>query len=276
MSEIKSGSVKVAGHDMAYVEQGEGEVLICIHGGGPGASGISNYRRNIGPLAAAGRRVIVLDLPGYGKSPNKPTAAGIYDGFASDVLGLMDGLGIETASFVGNSLGGGTTLALALAQPDRVNRMILMGPGGGYSLSPTPTEGLLRMLTFYDGDGPSREKVDKVLDVLVFDRSKITPELAEERYQASIQPDIIASPPLRGRGANPLDDLWRRPLNELKHPTLIIWGREDRVMTMDNGLVLLKALPNAEMHVFPNTGHWVQWERADEFNAMVTAFLDKA
>lgn len=264
----------VGGTPIAYVESGTGEAVICIHGGGPGASGISNYRRNIEPLAAAGYRVIVPDLPGYGQSPNKPTADAIYEGFAKDILGMMDALGIERASFIGNSLGGGTTLALALADPDRVNKMVLMGPGGGYSLSPHPTEGLQRMLHFYDGEGPTREKMDEVLDLLVFDRSIITPDLVEERFKASARPDTIASPPLKGRGVNPKDDLWRQPLNTLTHPTLIIWGREDRVLSMDNAFVFLKSLPNAQLHVYPMTGHWVQWERADDFNFLVTSFLN--
>lgn len=274
--EFEKRTAQVNGIPIAYVEQGQGEPLICIHGGGPGASGISNYRRNIGPFAAGGRRVIIPDLPGYGDSPSQPTADAIYEGFADNILGLMDALGIEKASFVGNSLGGGTTISLALRHPQRVNRMILMGPGGGYSLSPHPTEGLLRMVHFYEGEGPTREKLDRVLDLLVFDRSLITPDLAEERYKACVRPDTMANPPLRGRGANPKDDLWRQPLNELEHRTLIIWGREDRVLSFDNALVFLKAIPNAELHVFPRTGHWVQWERADQFNAMVNAFLDRA
>ena len=273
--QLEVRTVDVDGQPMAYVEQGEGAPLILIHGGGPGASGISNYRRNIGPLAAA-RRVIVIDLPGYGRSASRPIAAAIYEGLADAVLGFMDALGIAKASFIGNSLGGGTTLSLALRFPDRVDRMILLGPGGGYSLSPHPTEGLLRMLTFYDGDGPSVEKVDRVLDLLVFDRSTITPDLVQERYQAAIQPNIMANPPLKGRGANPKDDLWRQPLNELDHRTLILWGRDDRVLSMDNALVFLKAMPNAELHIFPKTGHWVQWERADQFNQLVVNFLDRA
>lgn len=273
--QYETQSVDVNGSTMAYVEDGAGDALICIHGGGPGASGISNYRQNIGPLAASGRRVIVPDLPGYGGSPNKATAEAIYEGFAGDILGLMDALNVEKASFIGNSLGGGTTLALALNHPDRVEKMILMGPGGGYSLSPHPTEGLLRMLHFYEGEGPTRGKLDRILDLLVFDRSMITPDLVEERYEACTRPDVIASPPLRGRGVNPKDDLWRQPLNELDHPTLIVWGREDRVLSFDNSMVFLKSIPNAELHVFPKTGHWVQWERANQFNQLVANFLDR-
>ncbi|MCZ4342869.1 alpha/beta fold hydrolase [Sphingomonadaceae bacterium G21617-S1] len=274
ISGLISRSVTVHGTPLSYHELGQGDPLVLIHGGGPGASGISNYRRNVEALAA-GRRVIVVDLPGYGNSPSRPIGDGLYDTFAEAMLGLLDALQIERASFVGNSLGGGTTLSLALTAPDRVDKMVLMGPGGGLPLGPFPTEGLLRMLTFYDGDGPSREKLERVLDLLVFDRSLITPDLVDERYAACIRPDVLANPPLKGRGANPLDDLWRRPLYSLTHPTLILWGREDRVLPWDAGIALMKSLPNSELHIFPQTGHWVQWERHDQFNQMVANFLDR-
>ena len=175
MDSLDKKSVDVGGLSIADVKQGSGDVLIRIHGGSPGASGIGNYRRNIGALSGS-RRVIVPDLPGFGDSPLQPLNRGLSDGFGDHLLAMMDSLGIEKASFVGNSLGGGTTLSIALRHPDRVEKMILMGPGGGYPLSPHPTEGLLRMLTLYDGDGPSMEKVQRVLGLLVFDRSLITPE----------------------------------------------------------------------------------------------------
>ena len=275
ISGLVSRDADVGGVMLRYHELGEGDPLILIHGGGPGASGLSNYRRNVEPLAA-GRRVIVVDLPGFGHSPSRPIKEGLYDTFAEVVLGLMDALKIDRASFVGNSLGGGTTLSLALMAPERVERMVLMGPGGGLPLGPFPTEGLLRMLTFYDGEGPTREKLERVLDLLVFDRSLISPELVEERYAACIRPDVLANPPLKGRGANPLDDLWRRPLYSLTHPTLILWGREDRVLPWDAGIALMKSLPNAAFHIFPQTGHWVQWERHEQFNQIVAGFLDQA
>lgn len=275
IAKLEPKRVTAAGAPLTYYEAGEGEATILIHGGGPGAGGVSNYRRNIGPLSEK-RRVVVVDLPGYGGSPSRPIEmAGLYDHFAHVILGLMDALKIERANFVGNSLGGGTTLSLALDHPDRVHKMALMGPGGSLAISPFPTEGLMRMLTFYDGEGPSMAKLERVIDLLVFDRSTISKALLEERLEAATRPDTMANPPLRGRGANPADDLWRRPLYQLQHPVLIIWGREDRVLPLDASLVLLKALPNAQLHVFPRCGHWVQWEKADAFNELVANFFDR-
>jgi 4,5:9,10-diseco-3-hydroxy-5,9,17-trioxoandrosta-1(10),2-diene-4-oate hydrolase len=195
---------------------------------------------------------------------------------SSSILRFMDELRIERASFIGNSLGGGTSLKLTLKQPDRVKRLVLMGPGGSVApFTPMPTEGLLRMIQYYDGEGPTIEKLRAVIDLLVYDPSTITSALIEERFNASCAPETIANPPLSRRG-HPSDELWRQPLNTLQHETLIIWGREDRVVPLDSALILLKALPNASLHVFPKCGHWAQWEKADEFNALVLRFLSGA
>jgi pimeloyl-ACP methyl ester carboxylesterase len=151
-----------------------------------------------------------------------------------------------------------------------------MGTGGGVPVtSPFPTEGLLRMLTFYDGEGPTLEKLRRVIDLLVFDPSAITEDLIQERFRTATLPQTLANPPLRGRGYNPKDDLWREPLYALQCPTLLIWGREDRVMPLDAAFILLRTIPNAELHVFPQCGHWAQWEKADAFNLLVQDFLDR-
>jgi len=258
-----------------YHDVGEGEATILIHGGGPGAYGYSNYRRNIGSLSQ-GRRIITLDLPGYGQSDSRDAPGSIWEPLAGAVLELVDQEKLDKVSFVGNSLGGGTSLRFALDHPDRTRKLVLMGPGGSLPATSTfPTEGLLRMLTFYANEGPTIEKLKRVVDLLVFDPSQISDELIAERFKTATLPHTMANPPLKGRGYNPKDDLWREPLNMLPHETLIIWGREDRVLPLDMAFILLKNIPKAELHVFPNCGHWAQWEKADEFNLLVGNFLDR-
>jgi 4,5:9,10-diseco-3-hydroxy-5,9,17-trioxoandrosta-1(10),2-diene-4-oate hydrolase len=187
----------------------------------------------------------------------------------------MDALGVERASLVGNSLGGGTALRMALDAPGRVSRLVLMGTGGSLPLfTPYPTEGMQRIAGFYEGEGPTLEKLRRVLELLVFDQTRLTDELVHERFAAATRPDVIANPPMRGRGGKPVDALWREPLGSVTQSTLLLWGREDRVMPLDAAFVLLKALPLAELHVFPQCGHWVQWEQAARFNALVSEFLD--
>lgn len=274
-SKLKSNFTTVDGHKVHYQTVGEGPALMLIHGGGPGAYGYSNYSRNIGPLSEK-FQVIVIDLPGYGQSEFMPAPDSAFAPLSRAVMGVLDDMGIKKANLVGNSLGGGTSLRTALDYPERIDKLILMGPAGSVPIhSPFPTEGLIRMLTFYQGEAPSLEKIRRVVDLLVFDPSAITDELLEERLKVATKPEIMANPPLRGRGANPKDDLWREPLNTLTHPTLIIWGREDRVVPIDAAYLLLKTIPNASLHVFPKCGHWAQWEKADEFNELVANFVTR-
>lgn len=277
MSELsipETNFVESAKGRIAYQEAGEGPTVILIHGGGPGAYGYSNYRKNLLPLAERGNRVVIIDLPGYGQSGWRESPEGLFDAASQATLELIDHLGIEKASLVGNSLGGGTAIRLALNHPDRVDKLILMGPGGSLPATSTfPSEGLLRMLTFYDGEGPTIEKLDKVIDLLVYDRSSITPELVQERFKTATLPQTMANPPLRGQAHNPKNDLWRADIDKLEHKTLLIWGQEDRVLPLDMAFILLKRIPNADLHVFSKCGHWAQWERAEEFNDLVASFL---
>jgi 4,5:9,10-diseco-3-hydroxy-5,9,17-trioxoandrosta-1(10),2-diene-4-oate hydrolase len=259
------------GSRVHYHEFGQGEPIIMIHGGGPGATGISNYRKNASELAKH-FKVYVIDLPGYGQSDNNIGDTGIFESLANSVIAFMDELGIGKASFVGNSLGGGTSLKIAVKRPERVGKLVLMGTGGSMAMfTPMPTEGLQRMLGFYNGE-PTMEKLKRVIDLLVFDPSTITTEILEERLAASKDPKTLAKPPLSKRG-HLSDEIWREPLSQLPHETLLIWGREDRVVPLDSAFILLKTIPNARLHVFPKCGHWAQWEKADSFNTLVTGFL---
>lgn len=257
-----------------YHEAGKGPAVIFIHGGGPGAYGFSNFSRNMQSLADQGFRSIVYDHPGFGESQNRKIEGGMFDSMAEALLELMDHLGLESASLVGNSLGGGTALVLALTHPERVEKLILMGPGGGMPVTSTfPTEGIMRMASFYDGDGPSVEKVDRVVDLLVYDRSDITLELIEQRYETATRPEVLASPPLAGQVHNKANDLWRRELETISHETLIIWGLEDRVLPVDMAFQFLRRIPNADLHIYSKCGHWAQWEKATEFNSLIADFI---
>ena len=257
-----------------YHEVGSGPAVIFIHGGGPGAYGYSNFSLNMQAMADKGFRSIVYDHPGFGESTNRKINGGMFDAMAAALLELMDFLGLDKASLVGNSLGGGTALVMALDHPERVDKLILMGPGGGMPVTSTfPTEGIMRMATFYDGDGPSLEKVDRVIDLLVYDRSDITPELVKQRLETATRPEVLASPPLAGQVHNKANDMWRRDLESIAHETLIIWGMEDRVLPVDMAFQFLRRIPNADLHIYSKCGHWAQWEKADEFNSLIADFI---
>lgn len=266
-------TAEVDGLSISYHDVGEGPVLFLIHGSGPGATGWSNFRRNIDVLAQH-YRVIAPDLVGFGSSakPDVPFDR-VYSYHSGLLAGLMEGLGIAKASFVGNSLGGGISMKLALDRPDLVDKLVLMGSGGGVSvLSPAPSEGIKCLLDYYDGEGPTREKLRKFLEVMVFDPSQLTDELIEERFLSSTQPEIVARP-LFTRSRPPRSERLFHLLGDLKPPVLAIWGRDDRTVTLESGLIMLSQIPDIRFHIFGRCGHWTQWEKADEFNRLVLDFL---
>ncbi|HEX9469243.1 MAG TPA: alpha/beta fold hydrolase [Bradyrhizobium sp.] len=256
-----------------FQEVGRGDPVVLIHGGGAGAFGYSNYRKNIGPLSER-NRVIVMDLPGFGKSAPRPAPDGIFKLMSAALGELLDHLGIKKTSLVGNSLGGATSLRFALDFPERVDKLILMGSAGSLPIHTVmPNEGAFRLLGFYRGEGPTIEKLKALIDVLIYDPSGITPQLLQERFESATEPSVVANPPLHLMG--PMDQLWREPLDQVKQPTLLIWGREDRVVPMDAAFILQKQIPNADLVVFSKCGHWAQWEKAETFNRIVSDFLNQ-
>lgn len=270
-------AVSLGARTIWLAEFGSGPAVLMLHGGGPGASGLSNYSRNVEALARH-FRVLVPDMPGYGRSSKDINPANPFGDIASAMVGLLDALDIPSAHVVGNSLGGAVALRLALDHPERVGRLVLMGPGGIGVAQGKPTPGLLRLLTYYAGDGPTYEKLSTfIAQDLVYDASSIGEEMLRERFESSIDPAVVANPPLRlpqdPEVFKRMDFLLDPRLPSFDHPTLILWGLEDRVNPCAAASALQAKLPAADLFVFSRTGHWVQWERAAEFNATVAAFL---
>jgi pimeloyl-ACP methyl ester carboxylesterase len=264
----------VGGIRIHYNEMGSGTPLVLIHGSGPGAYGWANFSRNMEPLSKR-FRAICIDLPGFGKSDMKPAGVPIPGWWAEFVGKFLDALGIEKAHFIGNSLGGMITLKLALTRPEKVGRMVLMGTGGSLPVfTPWPTEGIKSILGYYEGTGPSIERLRAFAQQFVWDPSQLTDELLQSRLDKSLDPRIVANPPMRMAPGTVLEELWRDPgLTRLPHETMLLWGREDRVLPLDSAFVLLKQIPRARLLVLPQCGHWAQWEHADEFNGTVSRFF---
>jgi len=273
-------SAKARDITLTYYEAGAGGSLplVMLHGGGPGASAWSNFGRAL-PHFASSYRTLLVDQPGFGGSDKPPVVGNYYRHAADHVVALLDELGIGRVHLLGNSLGGGTAMRLALTYPDRVGRLVLMGPGG-LSLNlfhADPTEGVQRLMDF--GANPSREALRAFIATMVVDQTLVTDELVEERYADATAPG--AQEAMRSMGMsfwNPetAEDgmLWREA-HRLRQPTLLTWGREDRVNPLDGALMALKLIPRARLHVFPNCGHWAQIEAAEEFAEVATAFLDR-
>ena len=268
----------VGGFRLHYHEAGDGQPVVMLHGGGPGASAWSNFGPNL-PVFAKEFRTLLVDQPGFGDS-DKPEITKQYFTFSADaLLGLLDKLGIERAHLVGNSLGGGTAVRFALRHPDRAGRLVLMAPGG-LSLNvfaPDPTEGIKKLYAFAAPPGPSKEKLANFLRTLVFEPSLVTDELVEERFRHASNKDSLRAMASMGASFTRPDTfeegmLWREAYR-LRQRVLLIWGREDRVNPLDGALAAVKLIPRAELHVFGRCGHWAQLERFDEFNRLTMSFL---
>ena len=275
-------SSKAGDITLNYYEAGEstdvggGLPLVMLHGGGPGASAWSNFGAAL-PAFAADFRVLLVDQPGFGDSDKPPVVGNYFRHSAGYLLELLDELGIDRIHLLGNSLGGGTAARFALENPKRVGRLVLMGPGGLNLnvLSADPTEGVQRLMDF--SANPSREAMRAFISTMVADQSLVTDELVDERLADATKPGARAAMASMGASFwNPdtFEDgmIWREA-HRIRAHTLLTWGREDRVNPLDGALVALKLIPKAQLHVFPNCGHWAQVEAAEEFHAVARNFL---
>jgi len=260
----------------ARPEIGAGLPFVMLHGGGPGASSWSNFGSAL-PRFAESFRTILVDQPGFGQSDKPEVKANYFRHSAEYLLKFLDEMQIEKVHLLGNSLGGGTATRFTLEHPERVGRLVLMGPGG-LSLNllhADPTEGVQRLMDF--SMNPSREALRAFISTMVVNQSLVTDELVEERFADATGPG--AQEAMRSMGASFWNPEWAedgmlwREVHRIRKHTLLTWGREDRVNPLDGALVALKQIPKAQLHVFPNCGHWAQIEAAEEFAEICTAFL---
>ena len=270
--------LETANGRLHYHEAGSGPVLLLLHGSGPGVTGWANFAGNL-PLFARHFRTIILDAPGYGKSD--PVDGDPVTVARDAVVALMDGLRIDRAHVIGNSYGGIVGGHLAAAHPDRVLRYITIG-GVGFNITSTfPNEGLTRLVDFIEN--PTRDNIVAWLESMVFDKSIITDELIDIRYKAALEPVTMASSrkmytrsaldfiaqTMTGPAVSQRIDY----LGRIQAPTLITWGRDDKVSPLDGALLPMRVIPNAELHVFPRCGHWAMIECKERFETLALGFL---
>jgi len=248
-------------------EIGNGPPVVFIHGSGPGASGPSNFRYNTDAFTHAGFRVLAPDLIGYGAS-SKPTGIDYtLDLFADTLLAALDAAKVHRAHLVGNSLGGAIALRIALEQPERVDRLVMMAPGGIESRETYfAMPGIARMVGDFTSPDFSVSDMRQIITNLVHDPAIVADDLVAERYAvARTQPkDVLA----RMR----VPDLSPR-LAELKMPILGFWGINDGFCPATGAEKFIRACPDARFVTYSNVGHWVMVERAAEFNQIALGFL---
>lgn len=254
------------------------DVLLLLHGSGPGVTGWRNYRGNL-EFFARTHHCYVIEFPGFGVSDPVDGHPVLTAG--ASVIRFMDGLGIDKAAVIGNSMGGVVGINLAIKHPDRIAKLVTIGGVGPNIFSPSPSEGIRLLQEFTDA--PDRDKLIRWLNSMVYDCAVVTDQLIEERWEAAINPEAAktagmmygskAFEMMQQFMANSPNPPYWASMHMVKCPTLLTWGRDDRVSPPDMSMVPMRLIPDAELHIFPKCGHWVMIEAKDAFESSVAAFL---
>ncbi|MFV2171514.1 alpha/beta fold hydrolase [Actinomadura sp. LOL_016] len=265
---------------LRYHEAGEGPPLLLLHGSGPGVTGWRNFRDNL-PLFSKYFRCLVLEFPGFGVSD--PTDQHPMVAAPAAVARFLDGLGLDRVDVIGNSMGGIVATRFALENPDRVGSLVTIGGIGRNIFSPSPGEGINLLMEFTEN--PTREALVQWLHSMVHDPRMVTEELIEERWKQATDPDTLAAARrMYGKAAMAANFKMQAKSNEppywamlhkLKARTLVTWGRDDRVSPMDMVLVPMRTIPDVQVNIFPNCGHWVMIEQKAAWESAVLAFLTR-
>lgn len=261
---------------LSYNEAGRGHPVLLLHGSGPGATGWSNFHRNI-PALAERFRVIAWDAPGWGQSDAATSDS--YDHPAA-VIELLDELGIDEAALVGNSMGGMVSVATAARYPDRVSHLVTMGSGSFPDVPPLygagngPTEGLKILIEGYRN--PTPDTMKRLVQIMTYSPEFATDELAAMRAAAAAtRPDhlrnFLAGLPSGGAVSRPVTPAEVRSVTT---PALLMHGRDDRVVHFEHSLRLVSMIDNARLILLNRCGHWAQIEHAAEFNRHVADFIE--
>jgi 2-hydroxymuconate-semialdehyde hydrolase len=253
------------------------ETIVWLHGSGPGATALSNWEWMIGGLGDQYHNV-APDIIGFGDSTHPdPPPQGIKAFTALRVhtlLALLDTLQLDRVHLVGNSMGGMISLSLTQAAPQRIDKLVLMGSGGA-PIQLTP--GLIKLVTFYDN--PTPQAMAQLLTEFVYDPGFFGDrlnEIAAARLPRATRPEVERSHRATfDRSAGPLI-FTEDELAAIAHPTLVVHGANDKIVPLEAGQYIAKHLPNAQLEIFDNTGHWLQIEQGPKFAALLRWFLKDA
>lgn len=261
---MEAGGIVTNYHDL-----GAGKPVVLIHGSGPGVSAWANWRTAL-PALASQMRVIAPDIVGFGYTARPQGFDYSIGPWLSHLTAFLDELKLDRVSLVGNSFGGALAMHLAKSAPDRIDRLVLMGSVG---IDFPITDGLDAVW----GYEPSVTGMRRLLDIFAFNPELATDDLAQLRYQASIRPGVHEAysamfPAPRQNGVRRLA-LADSEIRSIDNEVLIIHGRDDKVIPVENSIRLHQLIERSQLHVFGQCGHWVQIEHTDRFTNLVGRFL---
>ncbi len=256
------------GQRVHYLDQGSGPVVVFLHGSGSGASGHSNFKYNYPWLAEQGYRVIVPDLIGYGYS-DKPDDVDYPLAFFIECLHLMlQQIGVDQFSLVGNSLGGAIALGYCLDHPEAVEKMVLMAPGGIEEQADYFTMPGMQVMKEVFTSGPMEPaRLEAFIRRgLVYDESVVDEQLVAERW------GIFQQQNMQVINTMTVPNMTDR-LSEIRCPVLSFWGINEQMMPETGIMKLAKGIPDNRMVLVSKCGHWVMVEHRDMFNRTTLDFL---
>jgi 2-hydroxy-6-oxo-6-(2'-aminophenyl)hexa-2,4-dienoate hydrolase len=255
-----------------YIEAGSGEPVVLVHGGGPGADGYGNWFSCL-PMFAEDFRAIAVDMLGFGKTEKPDPESFTYsqDARTDHMIAFIEALGAKPVSLVGNSMGGITSLGVAMKRPELVRKLVLMGPAG---LKPAGIPAALKPLMGYDGTAEGMRAViraltnaDYQMDTRLMEyRVKVSNDPVTRKAQAATMGWVKEQ-----HGLYFEEDLIRK----VKTPTLLIGGKNDPIVPPSDIFKFLELLENSWGYLIPHCGHWVMMERPQEFSAQCKQFIGR-
>ncbi|WP_211453740.1 alpha/beta fold hydrolase [Collimonas antrihumi] len=256
-----------SGNDSGNNSGNGDNIVVFLHGSGPGASGFSNFKQNYPVFAEQGYRVIVPDLPGYGLSSKPEDNEYILDYFVGVLHQFLQITGINRCTLVGNSLGGAIALKYALDYPQEVAKLILMAPGGVEERETYfRMEGIQKMMALFTGRQLNAVTMRELMSLLVYDTTHITDTLIAERLPVcDLQPTTVLS---TMRVPNMIERL-----GEIACPVLGFWGTDDKFNPASGAMKIMEHCRDARMLLINRCGHWVMVEHRETFNRLCLEFL---
>ncbi|MDA2893273.1 alpha/beta hydrolase [Mycolicibacterium sp. BiH015] len=270
-STIAERAIKAGAVNTHYWESGTGDPLILIHGGGAGADAWGNWS----PLLAtfAGHfRTIAFDMVGFGQSlVTDGDAAFTYsqDARVAHLKAFLDALGLERVAIIGNSMGGATALGLAMSEPARVSKLVLMGSAGlNRAFSP-------QLQTILNYREPNRSDMARIVGALTHESFAPPSGLVDYRFELTCNPAVM--------------DAYRRTMTWVREhgglhyneddiasvtvPTLVVSGREDAVVPLLESVRFHQLIEESRLYAIPRCGHWAMLEHPEEFGRVALDFL---
>ena len=271
--------VTVGARPVNVIELGEGPAIVFVHG----LSGSwPNWLEQL-PVFARDHRVIAMDLPGFGHSPmpHEHITISAYARILDELLGT---LGVDAATLIGNSMGGFVSAELAIAFPQRVERLVLVSAAGISTYRHRDVERIepyLRriapMVAAYTGWTATRSDWvarrpglrNLTLGLVTRHPSRLPAALAAEQLRGAGKPGFMQA--LRANIDYPV----KERLPEIACPTLIVWGDEDKIIPVGDASVFEELIPNSRKVIFEGTGHMAMLERPAAFNGLLYEFIEE-